>query len=103
MNVMNLSSRPRRGAARHAGFTLIELLLVLVILGILAAIVVPKFSGRTEQARITAAESQIATFGTALDAFEVDVGRYPLFEYPPYDLALAARMHSRRCSRTSTA
>ncbi len=77
MNVMNLSSRPRRAAARHAGFTLIELLLVLVILGILAAIVVPKFSGRTEQARTTAAASQIATFGTALDAFEVDMGYYP--------------------------
>ena len=58
-------------------FTLIELLLVLVILGVLAAIVVPKFAGRTEQARITAAVSQIATFGTALDAFEVDTGRYP--------------------------
>lgn len=58
-------------------FTLIELLLVLVILGILAAIVVPKFSGRTEQARVTAAQSQIATFGTALDAFEVDLGAYP--------------------------
>jgi general secretion pathway protein G len=59
------------------GFTLIELLLVLVILGILAAIVVPKFTGRTEQARQTAAQSQIATFGTALDAFEVDNGYYP--------------------------
>jgi general secretion pathway protein G len=58
-------------------FTLIELLLVLVILGILAAIVVPKFTGRTEQARQTAAETQIANFGTALDAFEVDNGYYP--------------------------
>jgi general secretion pathway protein G len=65
----------RRAGAR--GFTLIELLLVLVILGVLAAIVVPKFSGRTEQARVTAAQSQIATFGTALDAFEVDNGYYP--------------------------
>lgn len=61
----------------RGGFTLIELLLVLVILGILAAVVVPKFSGRTEQARVTAAQSQIATFGTALDAFEVDTGQYP--------------------------
>jgi general secretion pathway protein G len=63
--------------ARARGFTLIELLLVLVILGVLAAIVVPKFSGRTEQARRTAAVSQIATFGTALDAYEVDMGSYP--------------------------
>jgi len=62
---------------KNGAFTLIELLLVLVILGILAAIVVPKFSGRTEQARQTAAQSQIATFGTALDAFEVDNGYYP--------------------------
>jgi general secretion pathway protein G len=68
-------SSPLRTGER--AFTLIELLLVLVILGILAAIVVPKFSGRTEQARMTAAQSQIATFGTALDAFEVDTGRYP--------------------------
>jgi general secretion pathway protein G len=58
-------------------FTLIELLLVLVILGILAAIVVPKFSGRTEQARITAATTQISSFSTALDAFEVDNGYFP--------------------------
>ena len=62
---------------KRGGFTLIELLLVLVILGVLAAIVVPKFAGRTEQARVTAATSQIATFGTALDAFEVDNGYYP--------------------------
>lgn len=62
--------------AQH-GFTLVELLLVLVILGTLAAIVVPKFAGRTEQARITAAQTQIANFGVVLDAFEVDNGYYP--------------------------
>lgn len=62
---------------RRGGFTLIELLLVLVILGILAAIVVPKFAGRTEDARKTAAATQISSFGTALDAFEVDNGYYP--------------------------
>jgi general secretion pathway protein G len=60
-----------------AAFTLIELLLVLVILGVLAAIVVPKFAGRTEQARNTAAKTQISNFETALDAFEVDNGYYP--------------------------
>lgn len=62
---------------RAEGFTLIELLLVLVILGVLAAIVVPKFAGRTEQARNTAAKTQISNFETALDAFEVDNGYYP--------------------------
>ncbi len=73
------------------GFTLIELLLVLVILGILAAIVVPKFSGRTEQARLTAAQSQIATFGTALDAFEVDNGYYPKGKNGLQDLVVQPR------------
>jgi general secretion pathway protein G len=76
---MKLDFHQKSSARRMAqqGFTLIELLLVLVILGVLAAIVVPKFSGRTEQARQTAAASQIATFGTALDSYEVDVGNYP--------------------------
>jgi general secretion pathway protein G len=61
----------------HAAFTLVELLLVLTILGILAALVVPKMVGRSEQARQTAAQTDISTFGTALDAFEVDNGYYP--------------------------
>ena len=73
---IRLHSRIRTRSRKRA-FTLIELLLVLVILGVLAAIVVPKFSGRTEQARVTAAQSQISTFDTALDAFEVDNGYYP--------------------------
>ena len=58
-------------------FTLIELLLVLVILASLAAIVVPKFARRSEQARVTQATTQIAQFELALDAFEIDLGRYP--------------------------
>ena len=69
--------QPKNTQGKRSAFTLIELLLVLVILGILAAIVVPKFSGRTEQARVTAARSQISTFSTALDAFEIDNGFYP--------------------------
>lgn len=59
------------------GFTLVELLLVLVILGTLAAIVVPKFAGRSEQAKVTAAKSQISSFEVALDAFEIDNSFFP--------------------------
>ena len=62
---------------RTHGFTLIELLLVMVILVVLAAVVVPRFTGRSEQARMTAATTDIASIESALDAFEVDNGRYP--------------------------
>jgi general secretion pathway protein G len=67
---------PGRRPTRQA-FTLVELLLVLMILGILAAIVIPKFAGRTEQAREAAAKTQLATFRTAFDGFEIDNGYYP--------------------------
>jgi general secretion pathway protein G len=62
---------------RHSAFTLIELLLVLVILAVLAAVVVPKFANRSEQAKQTAAKADISTIEGALDAFEIDNGRYP--------------------------
>lgn len=68
---------PLRTVRRSRGFTLIELLLVLVILGVLAGIVVPKFANRGEQARQTAAKTQIGAFETALSAFEVDNGYFP--------------------------
>jgi general secretion pathway protein G len=62
---------------RQSGFTLVELLLVLTILAILAGLVLPKFANSTEQAREAAAQTQISSFGTALDTFEVDNGYYP--------------------------
>lgn len=71
----NTQNRIVRGA--REGFTLVELLLVLFILATLAAIVLPRFSGTTERARVTAAQTQISTLKTALDAFEVDMGYYP--------------------------
>jgi general secretion pathway protein G len=63
---------------RRRGFTLIELLLVMVILAVLAALVLPRFTGRTEDANKTAAQTQISSlFSVALDLYEADNGRYP--------------------------
>ena len=67
----------RKGRRSINAFTLVELLLVLAILATLAAIVIPKFSGKTEQAKVAAAKTQISIFGTSLDMFEVDNGYYP--------------------------
>ena len=59
------------------GFTLVEMLLVLVILATLAAIVYPSFAGRSEQAKIASAKTQIGSIKTALKMFEADNGYYP--------------------------
>jgi general secretion pathway protein G len=79
------------GRAATRGFTLVEMLLVLVILATLAAIVYPKLAGRSEQARQTAAQTQIAAFSTALDAFEVDNGYYPKGKNGLQDLVVQPR------------
>ena len=71
---MRIQTHPSR---RAQAFTLVEMLLVLVILATLAAIVIPKFAGRSEQAKTTAAASQISSLELALDQFEVDNGYYP--------------------------
>ena len=63
--------------ARHAGFTLVEIVIVIVILAILAAIILPRFVGRTEDARISSASTQISTFKSALNMCDADTGAFP--------------------------
>jgi general secretion pathway protein G len=62
------------------GFTLIEIMVVVVIMGILAALVVPKLMGRTDDARISAARQDIATIMQALKLYRLDNQRYPSTE-----------------------
>tara|TARA_R110000822_G_scaffold59736_35_gene149234 strand:- start:9389 stop:9805 length:417 start_codon:yes stop_codon:yes gene_type:complete len=62
---------------KHRGFTLLELLVVLVILGLLASLVGPQVLKQVGGSKSKAAALQIAEFGTALDLFNLEVGRYP--------------------------
>ena len=70
-------TRPSGSVLRRA-FTLVELMLVVTIIGILAALVIPRIAGKSEQARVTAAHADIyGGIKTALDSYEVDNGFYP--------------------------
>ncbi|WP_420472889.1 type II secretion system major pseudopilin GspG [Noviherbaspirillum sp. ST9] len=77
----NVSSLRRSlGRTAQRGFTLIEIMVVVVIMGILAALVVPKLMGRADDARITAAKQDISTLMQALKLYKLDNQRYPTTE-----------------------
>ncbi|GAB2314967.1 type II secretion system major pseudopilin GspG [Stenotrophomonas geniculata] len=66
--------------ARQKGFSLIEIMVVVVIIGILAALIVPRLMDRPDQARVVAARQDIAALMQALKLFKLDNGRYPSAE-----------------------
>ncbi|MCC2974643.1 type II secretion system major pseudopilin GspG [Massilia sp. IC2-476] len=70
----------QRKQRRAGGFTLVEIMVVVVIIGILGALVVPKLLGRTGEARVTAAKTDIATMMQALKLYKLDNQRYPSTE-----------------------
>jgi general secretion pathway protein G len=63
---------------RSGGFTLIEIMVVVIILGILAATIIPQFVGTTQDAKVTKAKSEIATLESLLEVYALHMdGRYP--------------------------
>ena len=74
---MQVQPLPSNKPRRPRGFTLIELMVVLVIMGVLAALIVPNIIGRTDEARVTAAKTDIGTIMQALKLYKLDNGIYP--------------------------
>jgi general secretion pathway protein G len=80
LNVCSQVQASLRGealAVRSRGFTLVEIMVVVVILGILASLIVPRVLGRTDEARAVAAKQDVAAVMQALKLYRLDNGRYP--------------------------
>ena len=75
MNI--LSGMSGNSMQKKYGFTMIELLIVIVILGLLASLVAPKFFGKLNTAERGVAKAQMNAFETALDTYRLDMGSYP--------------------------
>ena len=76
------ATSPQRSIARQhsSGFTLLELLVVIVIIGLLAAYVGPKYFAQLGKSEVTVAKAQMESFEKSLDTYRLDVGRYPTTE-----------------------
>ena len=74
----NLTARPR--IRREHGFTLLEIMVVVVIIGLLAAVVVPQFMGRVDDARVAKAKQDIQALETGLTMYKLDNFNYPTGE-----------------------
>ncbi len=79
MNLKNFP-RSRRSSRSRCAFTLIEMLVVILILAILAALIIPRLVGRTSDAKIAKAKSDIATLSSLLQQYRLDSDRYPTTE-----------------------
>ncbi|MFL6675490.1 MAG: type II secretion system major pseudopilin GspG [Massilia sp.] len=77
---MHIVSHRPFGRRLERGFTLVEIMVVVVIIGILGALVVPKLLGRTGESRVTAAKVDISTLMQALNLYKLDNQRYPTTE-----------------------
>ena len=69
--------RTSRTTRRRTGFTLLEIMVVVIILGILAATIIPQFIGATQEAKIGAAKAHVAELESALERYYVHMDRYP--------------------------
>jgi general secretion pathway protein G len=73
---MTHQHQPRR--CTPGGFTLLELLVVILIIGLLTGIVAPRFLSQISRSEVTTARAQIDSFDKALEAYRIDMGRYPM-------------------------
>ncbi len=75
-----MGNRVKVKLLRQGGFTLLELLIVMIIIGLLAALIGPKMIGRVGESRQTVAKQQIEGFSSALEMYKLDTTRYPTQE-----------------------
>jgi general secretion pathway protein G len=65
---------------RSAGFTLLEIMVVVIIIGVLAATIIPQFMGTTHDAKVSAAKADVAQLENALERFNLHMDRYPTMD-----------------------